>query len=282
MTQVSFEFFPAGTDQGTQTLVDTAAALAEAFHPRFVSVTYGAGGTTQDRTLRSVRELSARLRVPIAGHLTCTGASIAQTHAVLDQYLDTGVSHVVALRGDQQVGSVSPHQVGYETAADLVAGIRARPDGGKLKIFVAAYPEVHPLAKSASDDLENLKRKLDAGADEAITQFFFDPDVFMSFLDRARSANIEAPIVPGLMPIANFDNLRRFAATCGTRIPQWLTDLMAGTHDDPQLRQMLAASVIAQQCQQLEAAGVEKFHLYTMNRQPLTATACHILGLNQR
>ena len=281
MTQVSFEFFPGRDRQSHDGLITTAVGLAESFHPRFVSVTYGAGGTTQDHTIRAVSDLAQQLTVPVAGHLTTVNSSISQVHEVIDQYIDAGVDHIVALRGDPPKQPTPATKGGYETAADLVEGIRQRQDGNKFKIFVAAYPEVHPRAKSPQDDLENLKRKLDVGADEAISQFFFDPDVFLNFLDQARSANIDAPIVPGLIPITNFNRIQHFAQSCGATVPSWLTKLMSGAESDPELSQLLAASVLAHQCRQLEKAGIDKVHIYTMNRRPLTATVCHVLGLNR-
>ena len=282
MVAVSFEFFPSDSDESHQKLLDVANELAT-LSPTFVSVTYGAGGTSQERTLRTVAALTESLSVPVAGHLTTVGASKAQTHQVIDAYRALGVEHVVALRGDSSAepssgpvdGSAAP---GYETAAELVAAIRARPDGAGFEISVAAYPEVHPMATSARADLDNLKRKLEAGADRAITQFFFDPETFLRFRDQTEAARVEAPIVPGIMPITNFTGIQRFSKRCGTTVPSWLSQLFDGLDDDPEVRRLVAATVVAEQCQRLVAEGVDEFHFYTMNRRHLTTATCHALN----
>ncbi|MCP3935043.1 MAG: methylenetetrahydrofolate reductase [NAD(P)H] [Actinomycetia bacterium] len=277
--EVSFEFFPAATDAGEQNLVDTASRLAD-FDPAFVSVTYGAGGTTQERTLNSIRRLKGETNLDVAGHLTCVGASAAEVHEVLDVYAEAGVRRVVALRGDPPEGeSDGTRPDGYRSATELVQGIRARSDGDSWDISVAAYPEIHPKAVSPSSDLDNLKRKIDAGADRALTQFFFDTDAFLRFLDTARAAGITAPIVPGIMPVTNFEKTAGFSGRCGTSIPAWMSDLFGGVDDVPEVQQMIAATVAAEQCRRIAEHGVQTFHFYTMNRIELTLALCKILGV---
>ena len=278
---VSFEFFPPASEPGRERLLELASELAR-FDPGFVSVTYGAGGTNQDRTLTVVAELAAVLPVPVAGHLTTVGATKDDIHEVVDRYVDCGVEHIVALRGDApDDGSVTetPDPSSYETAAELVTGIRSRPDGDRFEISVAAYPEVHPKAASPKADLDNLKQKLDAGADRAITQFFFDPEAFLRFRDRAAAAGIGAPLIPGIMPITNYAGMARFAERCGTTIPQSVTAQLADLDDDPDVQQPVAATIAAEQCRRLAAEGVDTFHLYTMNRRQLSTATCRSLGL---
>lgn len=283
---VSFEFFPAATPEGGDKLADCALQLSS-LQPRFVSVTYGAGGTTQDRTHAAIDRLISDTDLAVAGHLTCVGATRSQTDAVVDGYLQAGVRHIVALRGDAPEGQTDGTVAnGYADAVELVAGIRGHLDNAgtdigtdAVEISVGAYPEVHPRAASPQADLDNLKRKLDAGADRAITQFFFDTDVFLRFLERARSAGITAPIVPGIMPVTGFANLIRFAERCGTQIPDWMHDLFGGLDDAPEVRQLVAATVAAEQCRRLAEHGITDFHFYTMNRPELTAATCRILGV---
>lgn len=279
---VSFEFFPPASPVGTESLTRCADELAP-LSPKFVSVTYGAGGTTQDRTQAAVAQLALRPDLNVAGHLTCVGATREQVGAVVDTYLDTGVRHIVALRGDapegQEDGTV---EGGYRDAAELVAGIRRHVDGtdaAELEISVGAYPEVHPKAVSPQADLDNLKRKLDAGADRAITQFFFDTDVFLRFMERAHKSGITASIVPGIMPVTSFTNIVRFASRCGTSIPAWMHDLFAGLDDVPEVRRLVAATVAAEQCRRLAEHGINEFHFYTMNKPELTTATCRILGV---
>ena len=279
--EVSFEFFPPANDEGTVALRRCVEHLAP-LGPRFVSVTYGAGGTTQDRTLNAVQNICAVASVPVAGHLTCVGATKAEVADVIDAYLTAGVRHIVALRGDPPAGSDDGSVPGgYTSAAELVAGIRRHADAYRMDIdiAVAAYPEGHPRAASAAADLDNLKAKLDAGATQAITQFFFDPEVFLRFLDRARAAGITAPIVPGIMPVTSFAGIRRFSERCGTDLPAWMHDLFADLDDMPDVRQLVAATVAAEQCRRLAEHGIERFHFYTMNRPELTAATCRILGI---
>jgi len=281
--RVSFEFFPPATPAGSATLETSAATLAP-FDPTFVSVTYGAGGSSQDRTFAALDQLTAIHDLPVAGHLTCVSASKHTIDEVIDTYRDKGVNNIVALRGDvpaevkeRPVGGVHPN--GYETAADLVAGVRDRADSDEIDISVAAYPEVHPKATSASADMDNLKRKIDAGANRAITQFFFDADVYLRFLERARAAGINAPIVPGIMPVTSFAGICRFSKACGTTVPTWMHELFAGLDDASEIRELVAATVAAEQCKRLVEHGVRDFHFYTMNKPNLTAATCRILGV---
>ena len=278
---VSFEYFPPGTPAAGASFLACADDLA-VLNPKFVSVTYGAGGTTQDRTLDAIRELSDRSTVPVAGHLTCVRATRSQIREVIDDYVATGVRHIVALRGDAPAGQPDgPVPGGYVDAAELVEGIRchASENGIDMEISVAAYPEVHPKAQSRQADLDNLKRKIDAGADRAITQYFFHSDTYLRFLDDARRAGISAPIVPGIMPITNFAGIVRFSERCGATVPAWMHDLFAGLDDAPEIRQLVAATVAAEQCRRLAEHGVGEFHFYTMNKPELTTAVCRILGI---
>lgn len=283
--QVSFEFFPPTTDAAEEKLNHCVTQLAP-LAPKFVSVTYGAGGTTQERTLAAVARLAKRPELNVAGHLTCVGATKAEVGAVVDNYLAAGVRHIVALRGDAPEGQADGTVAGgYKTAAELVAGIRAHTDNSPaqdLQISVGAYPEVHPKATSAQADMDNLKAKLDAGADRAITQFFFDTDVFLRFLEKARKAGITQPIVPGIMPITSFAGIKRFAGRCGTNIPEWMHSLFDGLDDIPEVRQMVATTVAAEQCRRLAEHGITQFHFYTMNQPDLTTATCRILGIRPR
>ena len=273
--KLSFEFFPPRTEALEQQLW-TCIRRLEPLRPRFVSVTYGAGGSTQARTHATVARLVQETALVPAAHLTCVGATREEVDAVARQYWDAGVRHVVALRGDPPPGAAyAPHPGGYAFAADLVAGLhRVAP----FEISVAAYPEVHPAAASPDADLDNLKRKLDAGATRAITQFFFDTGVYLRFLDRCLAAGISAPIVPGIMPVTNFSQLVRFAGGCGTSVPDWLARMFEGTEDDPETRRMIAAAVAAEQVRLLQANGVDEFHFYTLNRPDLTYAIAHLLG----
>ena len=273
---LSFEFFPPKTDALDLQLwacIERLAPLA----PRFVSVTYGAGGTTQARTHATVARIARETRLAPAAHLTCVGATTNEVDDVARQYWDAGVRHIVALRGDPPPGSVyAPHPGGYAFAADLVAGLkRVAP----FEISVAAYPETHPSALSAEGDLDNLKRKLDAGATRAITQFFFDTATYLRFLDRCLAAGITAPIVPGIMPVTNLAGLKRMSAMCGTAVPSWLEHLFDGAEADPEMRRMLALVVAAEQVRLLQANGVDEFHFYTLNRPDLTYAIAHLLGV---
>jgi methylenetetrahydrofolate reductase (NADPH) len=273
---LSFEFFPPRTEALERQLWTCIHRLAP-LCPRFVSVTYGAGGSTQARTHATVARLRQETALVPAAHLTCVGATRAEVDAVARQYWDVGVRHVVALRGDAAPGTTyAPHPGGYAFAADLVAGLKRVAD---FEISVAAYPETHPQASGPAADLDNLKRKLDAGAARAITNFFFDTDTYLRFLDRCLAAGISAPVVPGIMPVTNFAGLLRMAALSGVSVPAWLARMFEGTEDDPELRRMIAVVVAAEQVRLLQANGVDEFHLYTLNRPELTFAIAHILGV---
>ena len=271
---LSFEFFPPKTPAMEERLWAAIGRL-EPLAPRFVSVTYGAGGGTRERTHAVVGRILRETSLEPAAHLTCVEATRAEIDRIARDYWDLGVRHLVALRGDPPGGGrYQAHPGGYAYAADLVAGLKRVAD---FEISVAAYPEVHPEALGATADLDNLKRKLDAGASRAITQFFFDPECYLRFLDRARAAGIAAPIVPGILPITNFARTLEIAKNCGASVPPWLVSLFAEIHDDPDTRNLVAAVAAAEQCRQLQAQGVEAFHFYTLNRADLTAAICRML-----
>ena len=277
---ISFEFFPPATPEGADELSATVERLAT-LNPRFMSVTYGAGGTTRDRTHDTIGRLLETTDLDIAAHLTCVRSSAAEIQATVDRHRDAGVRHIVALRGDDPAdGSSRGGELADATA--LVAAIRARSDGSEFEISVAAYPETHPKAESSRADLENLKRKIDAGADRAITQFFFEPDDFLRFHDNARAAGITVPIVPGIMPVGNFTRIARFADRCGARVPEWMTDLFEGLENAPDVHRMVAATVAAEQCRYLVEHGITSFHFYTLNRADLTLAICRTLGVPTR
>jgi methylenetetrahydrofolate reductase (NADPH) len=275
--QVSFEFFPPKTEKMEETLWASIHRLAP-LAPRFVSVTYGAGGTTRERTHLTVTRILAETNLTPAAHLTCVGASREEVLEVADAYWQAGVRHIVALRGDAPESDAvyKPHPQGFAYAADLVAGLRGLHN---FEVSVACYPETHPEAKSSEADLDNLKRKIDAGATRAITQFFFQADDYFRFLDRARLAGITVPIVPGILPVTNFTQVAKFAALCGATVPGWLAAKFDGLDDDPETRKLVAATVTADQCHRLAQGGVTEFHFYTLNRADLTYAICHILGL---
>lgn len=278
--QVSFEFFPPATEKMEETLWSSIQRLAP-LEPRFVSVTYGADGSTRDRTHRVVRRIQTETELTCAPHLTCVGATREEVLDVAAGYWKEGIRHIVALRGDPPKGTdhYEPHPGGFPFAADLVAGLR---DVGSYDISVAAYPEIHPEAPSGKFDLENLKRKIDAGASRAITQFFFDTDVFLRFRDRCAAAGIGVAIVPGILPITNFKRLLQFASACGASVPSWLHERFSGLDDDPETRKFIAASVAIEQVEILKRDGVQEFHFYTLNRATLTYAICHALGLRPK
>lgn len=280
LPRFSFEYFPPATPAAEERFRDTVVRLG-VLAPDFVSVTYGAGGTTQERTFRAIDWVRRETAQEPAAHLTCVGASRAQIDAIAEKYWESGVRRIVAIRGDAPKGSsgYQPHPEGYAYAADLVAGLKRVAD---FDISVSAYPEVHPEARDAAADLDNLKRKIDAGASRAITQFFFDPDDYLRFIDRARSAGIRAPIVPGILPIVNFDRTRQMAESCKAAMPRWLIDLYAELEDDNEVRFPVAVSVAAELCRYLLARGVEDFHIYTLNRTDLTAALCRLLRSDRR
>lgn len=278
--EVSFEFFPPRTEEMEQRLWACVKRL-EPLAPRFVSVTYGAGGSTRERTHATVVRILRETNLTPAAHLTCVGATREEVDAVARHYWEAGVRHVVALRGDPPAGAgpYAPHPGGYAYAVDLVAGLKEVAD---FEISVACYPEIHPEAPSAAFDLDNLKRKIDAGASRAITQFFFEDDLYHRFVDRARAAGITVPIVPGILPVTNFARVVQFAAKCGASVPKWLAVMFEGLDEDPETRKLVAATVAAEQCQRLQAGGVKEFHFYTLNRADLTFAICHMLGLRPR
>ena len=275
--RVSFEFFPPKSDEMEAKLWQAVKRL-EWLAPRFVSVTYGAGGTTRERTHATVVRIRRESALEPAAHLTCVGATRAEIDAVAERYWEAGIRHIVALRGDPPAGAsgYEPHPGGYAYASDLVAGLKRI---GDFEISVAAFPEVHPEAASAAHDLDNLKRKIDAGANRAITQFFFDTDCYLRFVDRARAAGIDVPIVPGILPVTNFAQVKKFAAMCGAEVPSWMAAQFEGLDEDPETRRLVAASIAAEQCRLLQADGVDEFHFYTLNRADLTVAICHMLGV---
>ena len=274
---VSFEFFPPKTDAMAETLWRSIETLAP-LNPRFVSVTYGAGGSTRERTHATVERIVKETSLTPAAHLTCVGATRDEIDSVAKAYWDAGVRHIVALRGDPpELGQAySPHSGGYANAAELVAGLKAV---APFEISVAAYPEVHPDSGCAESDLDNLLRKIDAGADRAITQFFFSADCFLRFRDRVAAVRPGIEIVPGILPVTNVATTRRFAGQCGAAIPEWLDRLFEGLDELPAARQLVAATIAGELCGQLYAGGVRHFHFYTLNRAELAYAICHLLGV---
>ncbi|AKM11249.1 methylenetetrahydrofolate reductase [NAD(P)H] [Croceicoccus naphthovorans] len=275
--KVSFEFFPPKTEKMDTQLWDAVEKLAP-LNPSFVSVTYGAGGSTRERTHATVERIIREAHLPAAAHLTCVEASKAEIRAVAEQYWEAGVRHIVALRGDPTTegGKFEPHPEGYASAAELVAGLK---EIAPFEISVAAYPETHPEATCPQTDIDNLKRKIDAGADRAITQFFFAPECFFDFKDKLAAAGITAPVVPGILPVSNVAQTRKFAAMCGAVIPDWMDRLFEGLDERPGARKLVAATIAAEFCRSLYAGGVRDFHFYTLNRADLSYAICHMLGL---
>ena len=274
---VSFEFFPPADAAMEETLWCSFERLAP-LAPRFVSVTYGADGSTRERTHGLVSRIQRETRLTGAPHLTCIGATRGEILDIARGYWDEGIRHLVALRGDppRAQSGYRPHPDGFAYAEDLVRALRAL---APFEISVAAYPEVHPAAASAAADLENLKRKIDAGATRAITQFFYDIGVFLRFRDRCAATGIEAPLVPGILPITRFPQVLRFARSCGASIPSWLQQRFEGLEEDPETRRLIAAAVAIEQVDELRRHGVHEFHFYTLNRAELTYAICHALGL---
>ena len=275
--RVSFEFFPPADAAMEATLWQSVQRLAP-LSPHFVSVTYGADGSTRDRTHQLVSRIQHETQLTGAPHLTCVGATREEVLEVARQYWREGIRHIVALRGDAPQGATQyePHPDGYAYASDLVAGLRSVAD---FDISVAAYPETHPEAPSAEADLDNLRKKIDAGASRAITQFFFDTDDYLRFRDRCVAAGIHVSIVPGILPITRFPQVTRFAARCGAKIPNWLAERFAGLDDDAETRRLIAANGAIEQVSRLRHHGVDEFHFYTLNRAELTYAICHALGL---
>jgi methylenetetrahydrofolate reductase (NADH) len=275
---VSFEFFPPKTPEMEQSLWDCIGRLAP-LQPNFVSVTYGAGGTTRERTHTTVKRILTETALTPAAHLTCVAATCADIDGVIRAYAQAGVNHIVALRGDPPGGlseRYAPHPGGYRNAADLVAGIKRIAD---IEVSVSAYPEKHPDSASVQADIDMLKAKVDAGATRAMTQFFFENSLYFRYLDRVRAAGIAIPIVPGILPVQNFKQTKNFAARAGASVPAWLAQRFDGLDDDPATRKLIAAAVAAEQVLDLVDHGVTEFHFYTMNRADLVYAICHWLGL---
>jgi methylenetetrahydrofolate reductase (NADPH) len=277
---VSFEFFPPKTEKMQETLWECIKRL-EPLGPSFVSVTYGAGGTTRERTHDTVVRIARETGLKPAAHLTCIGHSQGEIDDIARRYWDEGIRHIVALRGDAPEGSgpYQPTPGGYAYAVDLVAGLKRIAD---FEVSVAAYPEMHPDAPDAQFDLDNLKRKVDAGATRAITQFFFDVDAYRRFVDKAQAAGITVPIVPGILPVTNFAQVQKFSAACGASVPAWMAALFTGLDGDPDTRRLVAATVAAETCRALAADGVSDFHFYTLNRADLAYAISHILGVRPK
>ncbi|MEJ8474653.1 methylenetetrahydrofolate reductase [NAD(P)H] [Roseibium algae] len=274
----SFEFFPPKSEKMAESLWSTVERLAP-LAPSFVSVTYGAGGSTRERTHKTVARILEETDVLPAAHLTCVGASKADVDHIIKEYWDMGVRHLVALRGDplEGIGAIyKPHPEGYAYASDLVAGIKAI---GDFDISVSGYPERHPESGDWQMELDNLKRKVDAGADRIITQYFFDNDLFEAYLEKLAKAGISIPVIPGIVPIHNFEQTMTFSAKCGTSIPDWLARRFAGLKDDPDTRKLVGAAIACEQVMDLVDRGISDFHFYTMNRADLTYAICHMLGM---
>ena len=278
--QVSFEFFPPKNEKMEETLWESVQTLSP-LGPRFVSVTYGAGGTTRERTHATVARIAGETNIPAAAHLTCVEATREEIDAVANDYWEAGVRHIVALRGDPPVAGTkfSSPVGGYENAAALVAGLRKLHP---FEISVAAYPECHPDSPDSGHDLDNLKRKMDAGATRAITQFFHEAETFFRFRDAAAAAGIDAEIVPGIMPVMNFAAVKRMSAMCNTAVPGWMGHLFEGLDDRPAARQLVSATIAAELCRRLYAGGVRNFHFYTLNRAELSYAICHLLGIRAK
>ena len=279
--KASFEFFPPTSEKMEERLWESVQRLAP-LQPEFVSVTYGAGGSTRERTHNTVSRIVELTGMPVAAHLTCVDATKQEVDDVIRSYWQAGVRHIVALRGDPPEGvgkAYKPYEGGYANAAELAAGIKSIAD---FEISVGCYPEKHPESDSIQADIESLKAKVDAGADRAITQFCFDSDEIARFRDRVADAGIAVPIIPGIMPIASFKGLLRFADRCGATVPKWMHGLFADLDDDPETHKLLAANVAAEQCMQLEQHGFDQFHFYTLNRADLSYATCYMLGLRPK
>lgn len=276
--RVSFEFFPPKTPEAETSLWKTVERLAP-LNPEFVSVTYGADGSTRERTHQVIESILTKTELKPVPHLTCVGAPRNEIDAIADDYWSMGVRQIVALRGDPEGGAEAdyqPHPNGYAYASDLVEGLLAKHP---FELFVAAYPETHPQAISADTDLDNLKRKVDAGGHRAITQFFFDNAIFLRFRDRVAAASINVELIPGILPVTNFNTLVRFADACGASIPATLKTLFEGLDEDPSTRQLIAAHAAVSQAEDLGREGVNDFHFYTLNRADLSFAVCHALGV---
>ncbi|MGD9650532.1 MAG: methylenetetrahydrofolate reductase [NAD(P)H] [Dongiaceae bacterium] len=275
--RISLEFFPPKTPEAEQNLWTTIRNL-EQFRPDFVTVTYGAGGTTQAGSFRTLERLRRETTLTPVAHLTAVGASRAAVDQLAEQLWALGIRHIIALRGDMaNMAAYVPHPEGYAYAADLIAGLKKV---APFSIAAAAYPESHPEAESGDADIDNLKRKEDAGAERAITQFFFEPIVFLKFLEKARARGVTIPIIPGIMPVHNFSQIAKFAASCQASIPPYLRDVFLGLDHDPEARRLFAAITAAEQCRLLYTHGVKEFHFYTLNKSDLLVAMFHMLGLN--
>jgi methylenetetrahydrofolate reductase (NADPH) len=276
---ISFEFFPPKTEEMERNLWETIKRLAP-LAPTFVSVTYGAGGSTRERTHSTIARILAETRLTPAAHLTCVGAARGEIDDIVDRYHEVGVRHIVALRGDPPGGigtAYATHPDGYRHSADLVAGIKRQH--GDIEVSVSAYPEKHPESRDFDADIDVLKAKVDAGATRAITQVFFDNDLYFRYLDRVRARGIKIPIVPGIMPMHNFKQARNFVTRAGTSVPDWLAEKFEGLDDDAETRKLVAATVAAGQVQKLAKHGIDTFHFYTMNRADLVFAISHLLGI---
>ena len=276
--RVSFEFFPPKTPEAEASLWKTVERLAP-LNPEFISITYGADGSTRERTHQVIESLLTKTNLKPVPHLTCVGAPQEEIDSIAGEYWSMGVRQIVALRGDPEGGAEAdyvPHPHGYAYASDLVQGLLEKHP---FELFIAAYPETHPQAISADADLENLKRKVDAGGHRAITQFFFDNEIFLRFRDRVAAAQIDVELIPGILPVTNFNTLVRFAGACGASIPQSLSTLFEGLDEDPTTRQLIAAHAAVSQAEDLGREGVEDFYFYTLNRADLSFAVCHALGV---
>jgi len=274
---VSFEFFPPTSDELAKKHWHALTRLTP-LGPKFVSVTYGAGGSTRERTHAMVSRIRQETDLEPAAHLTCVGAKKGEIENVAERYWESGIRHIVALRGDPPEGfdEFTPYPGGFSGSVELIEFLKKKHD---FEITVGCYPEIHPDAKSSLADIDYLKRKIDAGATRAITQFFFDPEVYLRFIDRVRAHGITIPIVPGILPVTSYSKIHQFGKQCGTQIPAWLTHLFEDLDEDPATRNLVAAMVASEQCLQLQRAGVTDFHFYTLNRADLVYSVCHTLGL---
>lgn len=276
---VSFEFFPPKTERMASTLWQSVQRLTP-FKPSFVSVTYGAGGTTRERTHETVRKITQETSLSAAAHLTCVSATSLEVDEIANDYWAMGVRHIVALRGDmpEPGQEYQPTVNGYAYASDLVTGLKKLHD---FEISVAAYPETHPEARDLATEIDNLKRKFDAGATRAITQFFFETNDFLHYRDKMAAAKLEMPVIPGILPVTNFKSMVAFAGRCGATVPKWVSQRFEGLDDDLETRSGIAAAMAVEQCKELEREGVNAFHFYTLNRAELTTAICRMLGLGQ-
>jgi len=276
---VSFEFFPPKTERMASTLWQSVQRLTP-FKPSFVSVTYGAGGTTRERTHETVRKITQETSLTAAAHLTCVSATSLEVDEIANDYWAMGVRHIVALRGDmpEPGQAYQPTANGYAYASDLVTGLKKLHD---FEISVAAYPETHPEARDLATEIDNLKRKFDAGATRAITQFFFETKDFLHYRDKMAAAKLEMPIIPGILPVTNFKSMVAFAGRCGATVPKWVSQRFEGLDEDVETRSGIAAAMAVEQCKELEREGVHAFHFYTLNRAELTTAICRMLGLGR-